>query len=309
MLSLVSDLAQAYFELLGLDLQLDIAKQTTESFTQTLTLFTQRLQGGVASKLDTSRAAAARASAAASIPELERQIAIKENQISVLLGNNPNPVPRTARLLDQIVPPGIPAGLPSELLERRPDILDAEEQMRAANAQVGVATANYFPRIGLTALFGRASSPLAELSSGQTTVWSVAAALAGPAYQGGALRAQKRQAVAFWEQTKLQYEQTAQIAFQDVSNALISREKYEGIRAGQAEAVEAYQESVKVSLQRYLAGRASYFEVLDAQQQLFPAENALAVTELSQRTVIVQLYKALGGGWNLQDPAWAGPKF
>jgi multidrug efflux system outer membrane protein len=308
MLSLVSDVAQAYFELLELDLQLEIARETTESFNQTLTLFTQRLEGGIASKLDTSRAAAAQASAAASIPELERQIALKENQISVLLGNNPSPIPHTAKLLDQIVPPNIPAGLPSALLERRPDIQEAEQQMRSANAQIGVATANYFPQIGLTALFGRASSPLSELSSGQTTVWSLVGTFAGPIYQGGALRAQKRQAVAFWEQAKLQYEQTAQIAFEDVSNALISRQKYEGVRDGQAQAVQAYQESVKVSLQRYVAGKASYFEVLDAQQLLFPAENALALTELSQRTVIVQLYKALGGGWNLKDPAWMGPK-
>lgn len=308
MLSLVSDLAQAYFELLDLDLQLDIAMQTTESFTQTLKLFNQRLEGGVASKLDTSRAAAAQATAAASIPELERQIALKENQISVLLGDNPNPIAHTAKLLDQIVPPDIPAGLPSALLERRPDVLVAEEQMRFANAQVGVAAANFFPRIGLTALFGRASSPLSSLSSGQTTVWSVAGNLAGPIYQGGALKAQQRQAVAFWEQTRLQYQQTAQIAFQDVSNALISRQKYEAIRTGQARAVQAYQESVKVSLQRYLAGKSSYFEVLDAQLQLFPAENSLAVTELNRRTVIVQLYKALGGGWNLKDPDWAGPK-
>jgi multidrug efflux system outer membrane protein len=307
MLSLVSDVAQAYFELLELDLQLEIAKETTDSFTQTLKLFTQRLEGGVASKLDTSRADAARATAAASIPELERQIAIKENEISVLLGDNPNPIAHTAKLLDQIIPPTIPVGLPSALLERRPDILAAEQQMRFANAQIGVATANYFPRVGLTALFGRASSPLSDLSSGEATVWSVAGAAAGPIYQGGALRAQKRQAVSFWEETKLQYEQTAQLAFQDVSNALISRQKYEGVRDGQAQAVQAYQDSVKVSLQRYMAGRASYFEVLDAQQQLFPAENALALTELNQRTVIVQLYKALGGGWNLQDPAWVGP--
>jgi multidrug efflux system outer membrane protein len=307
MLSLVSDVAQAYLELLDLDLQLEIAKRTTESFTQTLNLFNQRLQGGVASKLDTSRAEGAQATAAASIPELEREIALKENQISVLLGNNPNPVPHTAKLLDQIVPPEIPVGLPSDLLERRPDILVAEQQMRSANAQIGVATANYFPRIGLTALFGRASSPLSELSSGQATVWSVAGNLAGPIYQGGALRAQKRLSEASWQETKLQYEQTIQIAFQDVSNALISRERYEGVRAGQARAVQAYQDSVTVSLQRYVAGRASYFEVLEAQQQLFPAENALALTELNRRAVTVQLYKALGGGWNLKDPDWQGP--
>lgn len=308
MLSLVSDVAQAYFELLDLDLQLDIAKQTTNSFTDTLNLFNQRLAGGVASKLDVSRAAGARDSAAASIPELERQIALKQNQISVLLGSNPRPIPHSAKLLDQIVPPDIPAGLPSALLERRPDILAAEQQMRFANAEVGVATANYFPRIGLTALLGQASSPLSSLSSGQSTVWSIAGTVAGPIYQGGALRAQKRQAVAFWEETKLQYQQTAQLAFGDVSDALISRKRYENIRAEQAQAVKDYQESVKVALQRYMAGKASYFEVLDAQLQLYPEEYQLAFTELNRRTVIVQLYKALGGGWNLSDPDWAGPK-
>jgi outer membrane protein, multidrug efflux system len=308
MLSLVSDLAQAYFELLGLDLQLDIAKRTTASFTETLNLFNQRLAGGVASKLDTSRAAGARDAAAASIPELQRQIGLKENQINVLLGGNPGPIPHNSKLLDQIVPPQIPAGLPSALLERRPDILTAEQQMRFANAQIGVATANYFPRIGLTALFGRASSPLSSLSSGESTVWSLAGTLAGPIYQGGALRAHKRQAVAFWEETKLQYQQTAQLAFEDVSNTLISRDRYEGIRAEQARAVKDYQESVKVALQRYLAGKASYFEVLDAQLQLYPEEYQLAFTELNRRTVIVQLYKALGGGWNLADPDWIGPK-
>ena len=308
MLSLVSDVAQAYFELLDLDLQLDIAKQTTESFSQTVSLFTHRLEGGVASKLDTSRAEGAQATAAASIPELERQIALKENQINVLLGGNPGPIPHSARLLDQVVPPDIPSGLPSALLVRRPDILEAEGQLRSANAQIGVATANFFPRIGLTALFGRTSAPLDSLSSGQATVWSVAGNLSGPIYQGGALRAQKRQAVAFWEETKLQYAQTAQLAFQDVSNALVSRTKYEAIRAEQAQAVQAYQESVKVSLQRYVAGKASYFEVLDAQLQLYPAQNALAFTELNRRTVVVLLYKALGGGWNLTDPEWVGPK-
>ena|SRR5579859_958893 len=308
MLSLVSDVAQAYFELLGLDLQLEISRQTTDSFSQTLNLFNQRLAGGVASKLDTSRAEAAQATAAATIPELERLIALKENQISVLVGNNPNPIVHTAKLLNQVIPPDIPVGLPSALLERRPDILTAEQQVRSANAQVGVATANFFPRIGLTALYGHASAPLSQLSSGQTLVWSVAGNMTGPLFHGGALIAARRETVAFWEETKLQYQQTALLAFQDVSNALISREKYEAIRTEQARSVQAYQESVKVSLQRYLAGKASYFEVLEAQQQLFPAENALATTELNRRIVIVQLYKALGGGWNLNNPDWAGPK-
>jgi outer membrane protein, multidrug efflux system len=308
MLSLVSDVSQAYFQLLGLELQLEIAKQTTASFGETLNFFTQRLEGGVASKLETSRAAAAQATAAASIPELERQIALTENQISVLLGSNPAGIEHIAKLLDEIVPPEIPAGLPSALLERRPDVLEAEQIMRSANAQIGVATANFFPQIGLTALLGRASSPLSALSSGQSTVWSLAGNAAGPIFQGGLLTAQKRQSVAFWEQSKLQYEQTALNAFLDVSNALISRQKYEAIRVQQTQAVQFYRVSVQVSLQRYNSGKASYYEVLEAQQQLFPAEISLAVTELNRRIVMVQLYKALGGGWNLKDPDWVGPR-
>jgi multidrug efflux system outer membrane protein len=308
MLTLVSDVAQNYFLILGLELQLDIAKQTTISYTQTLKLFTQRLEGGVSSALDTSRAAATLATAAATVPEIEREIALAEDQLSVLMGSNPGEIAHTAKLLDEIVPPEVPAGLPSALLERRPDVLQAEQLLRSANAQVGVAQANFFPQIGLTALLGRASSPLSSLSSGQTNVWSVAGNVAGPIFQGGALRAQKRQAVAFWEQSKLQYEQTALIAFQDVSDALISRQKYDAIREKQDEAVQASEEAVKISLQRYVAGKSSYYEVLEAQQQLFPAQIALAQTELNRRTVIVQLYKALGGGWNLKDPDWVGPK-
>ncbi len=308
MLSLVSDVAQAYFELLALDSQLEIAKQTTTSFDETLTLFTQRLEGGVASKLDTSRAAAAKATAAASIPELRRQIGLKENQINVLLGQNPGPVARSAKLLDQSIPPTVPAGLPSALLERRPDVMAAEEQVRAANAQVGVATANLFPQFSLTAFLGRGGFPLSDYAADGLNFWSALANAAGPIYQGGALRAKKRQAIAYWEQTVLQYKQTALVAFQDVSNALISRQEYEGVREQQALAVQAYEDSVKVSLQRYIAGKASYYEVLEAQQQLFPAQNYLVQTELNRRLVIVQLYKALGGGWKLQDAQWSGPQ-
>jgi outer membrane protein, multidrug efflux system len=308
MLTLTSDVAQAYFELLGLELQLQISKETTASFTETLKLFTQRYEGGVSSKLDISRAEAAQASAAASIPEYERQIALKENQISVLLGSNPGPILHSRKLLDEIVPPEIPVGLPSALLERRPDVLAAEQDVRAASAQIGVATANFFPQLGLTALLGQASTPLNMITSGQANVWSLAANFAGPIYQGGALRAQKRQAVAFWEQSKFQYEQAALNAFSDVSGALISRQKYEAIRIEQARSVSAYQEAVKISLQRYQAGKASYFEVLDAQLQLYPEETALAQTELNRRVVVVQLYDALGGGWNLSDADWQQPK-
>ena len=304
MLSLTSAVAQSYFELLGLELQLQIAQETAASFGETLKLFNQRYEGGVASKLDTSRAEAAQAAAAAAVPEFERLIVLKENQISVLLGENPQAILHSAKLLEEVVPPEIPVGLPSDLLERRPDVLAAEQQVRSANAQVGVATANFFPRFGLTALVGQASTPLSQITSSSANAWSIAANFAGPIYQGGALKAQKREAVAFWQQTTLQYQQAALNAFTDVSNALISRQKYEAIRVEQARSVAAYQEAVTVSLQRYTAGKASYFEVLDAQIQLYPEQNALAQTEINRRVVIVQLYLALGGGWNLTDADW-----
>jgi multidrug efflux system outer membrane protein len=307
LLSLVSSVAQAYFELLELDLRLEIAQRNVKSFEGSLGIFQQRLEAGTASRLETSRAEAALAMTAAAIPELERQIAIKENEIHLLLGSTPGPIPHRGRLLEQMMPPEVPAGMPSELLERRPDVLQAELAVRAANAQIGIASAALFPKIGLTALLGRVSSPLAEFTAGQRNVWGGAATLLGPIYEGRGLRAQKRQAIAAWEQARIEYEQTALAAFRDVSNALITREKLEGVRSRQMEAVRAYQAAVDVSLQRYVAGKSSYFEVLEAQQQLFPAENALAQTELDRWLVLVQLYQALGGGWKLSDPGWSGP--
>ncbi|MBV8865862.1 MAG: efflux transporter outer membrane subunit [Acidobacteriaceae bacterium] len=304
MLTLVSNVSQAYFQVLGLQLQLQIARESAGAFGQSRKLFEQRLQGGVASILPVSRAAADEATAEAQIPELQRQIALTENQISVLLGQNPGPIAATAKLLEEIIPPAVPAGLPSALLERRPDVLSAEQTVRAANAQIGVAKAAYFPTFGLTAFYGKASSPLSAITSHNTNVANAALQAAGPIFEGGALKAQTRQAVAAWQQAKLQYEQTALSAFQDVSNALISREKYDETRIDQSKAVESYQTSVQTSLKRYLAGLSSYYEVLEAQQQLFPAQVALAQTELNRRLVIIQLYLALGGGWNLTDAQW-----
>jgi outer membrane protein, multidrug efflux system len=304
MLSLVSDVALAYFELLELDLQLEIAQRTTVSFEETLRLFNERLVGGIASRLDTSRAEGALATTAARVPEVERQISIKENQINVLLGRNPGPVARNTTLLEQSMPPEVPAGLPSALLERRPDIRAAEQSLRSANAQVGVSVAEFFPRIGLTALLGKVSPEVSAFTAGSANMWSIAANATGPLFQGGALRAQYREARAFWEQVKLEYEQRVLTAFQEVSDALVSREKYALARVRFDQAVTAYQEAVKVSMQRYLSGNASYFEVLEAQQLLFPAEISLARAEANQLLVIIQLYRALGGGWNLDNPTF-----
>lgn len=308
MLTLVSDVSQAYFELLELKLQLDIARVTAESYGQSLKLFSQRLDAGIVSKLATARASAAEATAAANLPELDRLIALKENQISILLGKNPEPIEVKANLLDETVPPQVPSGLPSALLQRRPDVLAAEQNVRAANAQIGVATAAYFPTIGLTTFLGKVSSPLSDITSGRTNAWSIGANLAGPIYEGGALKAKKRQAIAAWEEARNQYLQTSLSAFRDVSDALVSREKYDLIRVEQARAVQSGRESVRLSMMRFLEGLSSYYEVLEAQQELFPSQMALAQTELNRRLVIVQLYKALGGGWNLTNAEWIAGK-
>ncbi len=307
MLSLVSSVAQAYFELLGLDLRLDIARRNTASFEASLKLFRQRLDGGTASRLETSRAEAAMESTAAHIPELERQIAIQENQLRLLTGAEPGPIPHHGTLLQQSIPPEVPAGLPSSLLERRPDIVQAELAVREANAQVGIAATALFPQIGLTALLGKASSPLDAFTMGSNSIWSTAATAAGPIYAGRSLRARKLQTIAHWEETRIQYERAALSAFRDVSNALLNRQSLEEMRLRQIRAVKAYEEAVAVAVLRYNAGKSSYYEVLEAQQQLFPAENALAQTELERRLALVQLYQALGGGWNLNDAAWSAP--
>jgi outer membrane protein, multidrug efflux system len=304
MLTLASDVSQAYFELLGLRLQLDIAREATQSYTATLKLFTERLQGGLGNGLQTSRAATDLAIAAASIPELERLIALKENQIDVLLGKNPGTIETRVNLLKETIPLAVPAGLPSALLQRRPDVLSAEQRLRYANAQIGVAKSAYFPKIGLTTFFGKLSTPLADLSSGNTNAWSLGANAAGPIFQGGALRAQSREAVAFREEARAQYQQTALNAFRDVSDALVSREKFDAIRAEQIRAVQSAEEAVRLALLRYTEGLSNYNEVLEAQQRLYPTQLALAQTEINRRLVIVQLYKALGGGWNLTDAQW-----
>jgi multidrug efflux system outer membrane protein len=304
MLTVMSDTSQAYFQYLGLQLQLEIARKNAHAFEDSRKLFEERLQGGVASMLPVSRATVDEATADAQIPELERQITLTENEISVLLGKNPGPIQTNANLLTETVPPEVPAGLPSALLERRPDVLSAEQTVHAASAQIGVATAAFFPQIGLTSFVGKISTPLSNATAGFTNAWSAGTNLAGPIFEGGKLKAQKRQAIAAWRQATLQYQKTALTAFQDVSNALVSREKYETIRAEQARAVEAAEKSVQLALERYIQGFSSYYEVLNAEEQLYPTQLALAQTELNRRLVIVQLYKALGGGWKLTDEQW-----
>ena len=307
LLSLVSDVVTAYYQLLELDDELAIAHQATDSFGESLKLFDRQLQGGVASRLDTATAEAAMATSAARIPDLERQIAIKENQISVLVGSAPGPVLRGVRLSDLPEPPEVPAGMPSALLERRPDVREAEFAAVAANANIGATLGSFLPKIGLSAILGGVSSQLDDVTSRRAALWSVGAGATGPLFQGGSLHGQYDQAKAGWELAKLQYQQTALNAFGDVANALVARQRLGEERVQQERAVSAYQDAVKLSTQRYTAGRAAYFEVIQAQLELFPAEVALAQTRRDQFTAVVQLYKALGGGWNLPSDAWSGP--
>ena len=213
LLSLVSDVATAYYELLELDEELAIARSATDSFRESLELFTRQLEGGVASRLDTASAEAAMATSAARIPDLERQIAVKENQISILVGRNPGPIARGAGFLDQAMPPEVPAGLPSALLERRPDVREAEYAAQAANAGIGVTVGGFLPRIGLSAVLGSVSSQLDQITSRNAGLWSIGAQATGPLFQGGGLRGQYEQAKEAWEVAKLQYQQTALAPF------------------------------------------------------------------------------------------------
>jgi multidrug efflux system outer membrane protein len=308
LLSLVTDTASDYFQLLELDEELAIAHQASDSFGQSLRLFNQRLQGGVASKLETSSAAAAQAAAAAQIPALERQIAMTENALSVLLARPPGPIERGAALSAHSPAPEIPAGIPSALLERRPDIRAAEYAAEAANAQIGATIGGFLPRIGLSALLGGVSHDLNALTSRQQALWSAGAQVTGPLFQAGTLRGEYLQVKAAWQVARLQYEQTALSAFADVANALVTRQKLREVRIQQEQEVSSYQEAVKVALERYKAGQSDYYELLQVQQELYPAEEALAQTHRDELISIIQLYKALGGGWNLKDPAgWLEP--
>jgi multidrug efflux system outer membrane protein len=299
MISLIASVAQSYFQLLALDEELAIAQAATNSFGQSLKIFADRLRGGVSSKLETSAAEAALASAAATIPELRRQIALQENQIRVALGFYPGSVVRHPGALQTESLPDVPSGLPSALLERRPDIRQAVQLMRSANARIGVAQANFYPRITLTGLFGEVSPELTAFSGGTAAAWSAGGNLAGPIFEGGLLKGQLRQARAAWDESRFQYQSTVLNAFQEVSDALVSRQELTMERLEQERAVAAYKEAVQVANQRYLGGQANYYELLQEQQLLFPAQNALTQTLLNQLLATVQLYKALGGGWNV----------
>jgi outer membrane protein, multidrug efflux system len=302
-LVLVTDVAQAYLELRELDLELEIAMRTRDSFQQTFDLFQRQLVGGVGTRLATSRAEASLASTLAAIPDLERQIVAKENQIAILLGRPPVDIPRGGALTEQGFAPEIPAGLPADLLRRRPDVLQAEDAIVATNAQVGVAIADFFPRIGLTAMYGNQSSELDDIVHSGSNVWSIAAALSGPLFQSGRLYYGYKFDVAAWEESLAAYQQTVLNALAEVSNALVARQKLALSTTELERQVTALQDAVNLSNQRFTGGLANYYEVLEAQQELFPAENALARNRLAELVNVLALYRALGGGWEAEESA------
>src|SRR6185312_4029728 len=288
-----------------LDLQLEIAKRSSADFQETFDLFDRRLQGGVASALETASAEASLASTAANIPDLERQILEQENRLAFLLGRNPGPIARGAVLNDQFLPPDVPPGLPSDLLQRRPDLRQSEQSLIAANANVGIANADFLP-----GMLGTVSPQISQLFPAGRT-WTIGGGLLSPLFQGRRLREEYRAAEARWEQARVLYEQSVTNAFNEVSTALVAYQKLAEVEKQRARAVAADRQAAQIANQRYTAGLSSYLDVLQAQQQLYPAENLLAQARYNRLATLVQLYRALGGGWKLGDAQWpaaAGPE-
>ncbi len=304
-LTLVSDVAADYFKLIELDRELAIAQESVHTYKKTLDLFSLRFSSGKDSKLPVERAQANYDAANADIQDLKRRIAQQENAISTLVGAYPRNIERGRPLIEQATP-HTPLGSTTALLQRRPDILQAEQSMIGANAEIGVAVANFYPRIGLSTFLGGEGISLAGMW-GSFGVWNLAATLAGPIYSGGRLQAEYHERQAFWDETVAQYKQTVLVAFRETSDALVAQQNLGPQRVSLQSQVTALQHSSDLALQRYDAGRASYFEVLEAQQQLFPAEDALAQTQRDQLIAVVNLYKALGGGWSGTEGTQAAP--
>jgi len=297
--TLISDVAQSYFDLLELDREADVDRQTLASRQASLELVRRRFDDGLTSELDVRRAEQELAAAAA-VPDVKRRIAQTENRLSILLGHNPGPIQRGTALDAQRMPPQVPAGLPSTLLERRPDVREAEQKLISANAHIGEAKAAFFPRISLTGMFGLESASLSELFTGPAHVWQVGPTVTFPVFHGGQLRANLRAAEARQHQALIQYQQTIQQAFREVDDALVFRAKASDIRTQQEARVQAAQRALDIANLRYISGLGTYLDVLDAQRQLFSAQVDLAGTTRDHLTAVVQVYKALGGGWEMQ---------
>jgi outer membrane protein, multidrug efflux system len=295
--TLVANVASSYFQLRQLDLQFEISKSTLGSRRDSLELTKTLEEHGVNNLLDVRQSEQLVYTAAAEVPDLERQIAQQENALSILLGNNPGDIPRGLKLTEQPHAPEVPVGLPSALLERRPDIRQAEQNLIAANAQIGVARAAYFPQIALTGTAGYESAKLTNLFQGPSGLWTLTGALTQPILEGGRLKSGVRLAEAQHEQLLLIYQQTIQGAFWDVSDALVAYRKYRELRIQQQMLVESAQDAARLSEMRFTAGTIDYLEVLTNETNSFTAELTLAQAQGNELTALVRLYLALGGGW------------
>lgn len=295
-MTLVSAVANAYVDLRGLDKQLVVAKRTLASRGESVKLYETQYRGGVVSDLTLSQVKSEYEQAAVRIPALERQVALLENSISVLLGQNPGPIER-GKTIDQLIRPEIPAGVPSDLLARRPDIRLAEQNLIAANARIGVARAQFFPTIGLTGDGGYASGSLGNLVSSGSGIWNIGGALLGPIFSGGQLEGQERAAEAVRQQALVTYVQDIQTAFREVDDALVSVQKNREELAAQNRRIKALNDYARYANLRYSEGYVSYIEVLDADRLLFEAELLQAQNEASVFNALIATYKAMGGGW------------
>ncbi len=295
-LSLVASVATNYITLRGLDEQLVIAKHTLDTYAESVRFYQLQFKYGQTSQMTVAQAQSQYETAAAQIPQIETQIAQTENALSILLGRNPGPIPRGKSIDDLAVPP-VPAGLPSALLERRPDLLQAEQQLVAANAQIGAAKALYFPTISLTGALGSSSTDLSDLFKGPTRLWNYAGQIVGPIFTFGAVSGQVAQSEAAQKAALLNYQLSIQNAFADVDNALVANVKIKQQLAAQERLVAALKDYARLAKLQYDGGYTAYSTVLQAEQSLFPAELTLASVRASVFTSAANTYKAMGGGW------------
>ena len=295
--TLVSDVATSYLSLRELDYELEISNETLQTRRQSLDLTKSRQKGGVGTLLDLRQAEQLVDTAAETIPVIEQEIEQTENQIHLLLGEPPGRVPRGASLTAQEIPPDVPAGLTSALLERRPDIRAAEQDLIAANAEIGVARAQYFPQLTLSGFLGGQSTQLTSLITGPTSAWNLAPQLAQPIFTAGRLKSNVKLAEAQREHALVQYEKTIQTAFFEVSNSLIAHQRVRESRVRQEELVYALEDRLRLAYLRYRGGVDTQLDALDADRDLFTAQLSLSQIRLSEVLTVVQIYKALGGGW------------
>ncbi|MGJ7511825.1 efflux transporter outer membrane subunit [Variovorax sp. GT1P44] len=298
-LTLVAQVAVSYLQLRGLDAQLEVANKTLGTYKESVDLFTLQFQYGQVSMMNVAQAQSQYETAAAQIPLIESQIAQTQSSLAVLIGRDPGPIARGRSVYDLQLPQ-VPQGVPSALLERRPDLLQSEQQLIAANAQIGAAKALYFPTISLTGTYGNASSDLSNLFSGPTRVWSYAGSVVGPIFSFGAISGQVAQAEATQDAALLNYQLSIRNAFADVDNALVARQKLQEQLDAQVKLVAALQQYNELARLQYDGGYTSYSTVLQAEQALFPAELNLASIRAQLFASAVNIYKAMGGGWVAQ---------